>query len=78
MKVATGRRWVLEHRLRMETRLGRRLKADETVHHKNRVKHDNRKPNLELWTTRHPKGQRVRDLIRFARQILKDYKGLHS
>lgn len=43
----TGR-WVLEHRLVMERVLGRRLLPDETVHHINHVRDDNRPENLEV------------------------------
>lgn len=57
----------------MEQKLGRRLIPGENIHHLNGVRNDNRPENLELWITHQPKGQRVEDLIEWAREILERY-----
>lgn len=70
---AQKRGWILEHVKVMSEILGRPLDGKETVHHVNGVKDDNRPENLQLWSSRHPKGQRVEDLVEFAREILDLY-----
>jgi hypothetical protein len=68
--------FVLEHRYVMEQHLGRKLLSEETVHHKNGVRTDNRIENLELWSSSHPRGQRVSDKVQWAYEIIDLYKGM--
>lgn len=70
---SNGERSIGEHRLVMALHIGRPLRSDETVHHRNGVRTDNRIENFELWSSAHPKGQRVEDKIDFAVAMLSRY-----
>jgi hypothetical protein len=62
-----------EHRLVMEYFLRRDLLPHEEVHHKNGDRSDNRRRNLELWSTSQPAGQRIADKLAWAQEIVALY-----
>jgi hypothetical protein len=70
-----GGAWsMLEHRYVMAQILGRPLRADEEVHHKNAERADNRPENLELWSRyKQPPGARAEDLLAWAEEIIALY-----
>ena len=57
----------------MARMLGRPLNPDESVHHKNGQRLDDRPENLELWSRWQPRGQRVVDKVAFAIELLERY-----
>jgi hypothetical protein len=67
--------WEREHRVVMAETIGRPLHPDETVHHRNGDRADNRPENLELWIGNHGRGGRVSDVLAWAREIVERYDG---
>jgi hypothetical protein len=64
---------VLAHRMIMEEHIGRKLLSSENVHHINGNTLDNSIDNLELWNKMQPCGQRPKDKVKYAIEILSLY-----
>lgn len=74
VKILTGDgRLVKEHRYVLEQALGRALLPDETVHHRNGIRRDNRLENLELRINSHGQGITVEEALAWAAEIQRRY-----
>ena len=70
--------YVLEHRKIVSDLIGRPLQRNEHVHHKNGDREDNSPENLELMLIgSHPTGQRIEDIVAWAREIIRRYGHLY-
>lgn len=58
----------------MSEAIGRPLRKEESVHHINGIRGDNRIENLQLWSSLHPAGQRVDELLEWAHSIIDLYE----
>lgn len=69
---------IAEHTLVMSKFIGRALSKNESVHHKNGIRTDNRIENLELWCKSQPSGTRVQDMLQFCREYIAKYESIED
>lgn len=62
IKITEGK-WIKEERYKMMKKLGRELRKNEVVHHKNKIKNDNRLSNLQLMTAKEHRRLHLKDNI---------------
>lgn len=60
--------FIMEHVLIMECLIGRWLRDDEVVHHKNKIRNDNRKENLQLMNYKEHAKLHMEELWRERKQ----------
>jgi len=72
--IRVGNKYEYEHRVIYENHFNVKLNQEQTIHHKNGDRLDNRIENLEIWDTSQPRGQRVEDKIVFYKQLVELYK----
>lgn len=65
---------IREHRRIMAEHIGRDLFVNETVHHKNGVRNDNRIENLELRVGSHGQGITIEEALAWADEIYARYR----